>query len=71
MYKDKAAQSTYGKGDFKSVIEYNEHVKTKKRAVSMTTLHSIYGIGVNDLLKKICLLRKSQTKYLNQNGVIR
>ena len=49
LYKGKAAQSTYEQGDFQSVIDYiNEHVKTKKEAISMTTLDTIYGIGVND-----------------------
>lgn len=48
MHKGKSAQSTYEQGGFQSVIHYiNEHVKTKKEAVSMTTLYTIYGIGVN------------------------
>ena len=48
-YKGKAAQSTYQQGDFQSVKDYiNEHVKTKREPVSMTTLHTVYGIGVSD-----------------------
>ena len=49
LYNGKTAQSTYEQGDFQSFIDYiNEHVKRKKETVSMTTFHTVYGIGVND-----------------------
>ena len=65
LYKGKAAQSTYEQGDFQSVIDYiNEHVRKKREPVSMTTLHTICGIGVSDSRYR----SKLKTRIKNQFG---